>query len=160
MPSVLFICTANQCRSPMAEVIGRQLLTDHHPAVDWQIGSAGVRAVNGYPATRAFALLAERHGLDLSRHSSQFLTQEMVATTDLLVTMEAAHKQTILHKFPAADERVFTLGELIGREEDVEDPIGMPLPTYEYTYGLLEEWIKAALPKIVRLTGVDQDTTA
>jgi len=154
MPALLFICTANQCRSPMAEVIGRHLLTDHYPVVEWQIGSAGVRAVNGYPATPASAFLADRHGLDLSHHSSQFLTQEMAAATDLLVTMEAAHKQAILRNFPTVRDRVFTLGELIGREEDVEDPIGMPMAEYEYTYDLLEEWIEAALPNIVRLVGV------
>ena len=60
VPTVLFICTANQCRSPMAEVIGRDLLTRANPAAEWQVGSVGVRAVDGYPATPASATVAGR----------------------------------------------------------------------------------------------------
>ncbi|MBI3959231.1 MAG: low molecular weight protein arginine phosphatase [Chloroflexi bacterium] len=154
MPSILFVCTANQCRSPMAEVIGRQLLTASYPAVEWQVGSAGVRAANGYPATPASATVAGRHGFDLSRHNSRALTQEIVGAADLLVTMEAVHKRAILAAFPAAVGRVFVLGELNGESADVDDPIGLPIEEYEHTYALLEGWIGEALPHIARLTGV------
>ncbi len=153
MPNVLFICTANQCRSPMAEVIGRDLLTRAYPANGWRVGSAGVRAVDGYPATPASATVAGRHGFDLSRHSSRALSAALVTETDLLVTMEAAHKQAILRAFPQASDRVFVLSELIGRSEDVEDPIGLAFAEYERTYHLLEEWIGQALPRMVELMG-------
>jgi len=156
MPSVLFICTANQCRSPMAEVIGRDHLTRAYPGTAWQVGSAGVRAVDGYPATPASATMAGRHSFDLSRHSSRALTAALVAETDLLVTMEAAHKQAIQRVFPEASDRVFVLGELIGRGEDVDDPIGLPFVEYERTYDLLEEWIGQALPRMAELLGVKQ----
>ena len=155
MPNVLFICTANQCRSPMAEVIGRDLLTRTFPETEWRVGSAGVRAVDGYPATAASATMAGRHGFDLSRHSSRALIPALVAESDLLVTMEAAHKHTILRTFPEADGRVFVLSELIGRGEDVDDPIGLAFAEYERTYHLLEEWIGQALPKIAQLIGVN-----
>ncbi len=138
----------------MAEVIGRTLLTRSYPAVEWQIGSAGVRAANGYPATPASATVTGRHGFDLSRHNSRALTQEIVEATDLLVTMEAAHKRAILAAFPEAAGRVFVLGELIDRDEDVDDPIGLSMGEYERTYALLEEWIGEALLHIARLTGV------
>lgn len=151
MPSILFICTANQCRSPMAEVIGRDLLTRAYPAAGWRVGSAGVRAADGYPATPASATVAGRHGFDLSRHSSRALTQQMVEGADLLVTMEAAHKQAILTAFPQAEGRVFVLGELIDREADVDDPIGLAMGEYERTYALLERWIGEALPRIAEL---------
>lgn len=154
MPNVLFICTANQCRSPMAEVIGRDKLTQAHPEVTWQVGSAGVRAVDGYPATPASATMAGRQGFDLSRHSSRALTSALVAETDLLVTMEAAHKQAILRAFPEASGRVFVLSELIGGSEDVDDPIGLPFAEYERTYHLLEKWIGQALPRMAELMGV------
>lgn len=154
MPAILFVCAANQCRSPIAEVIGRHLLTRSYPTVAWRIGSAGVRAVDGYPATPASATIAGRHGFDLSRHSSRALTAALVAENDLLVTMEAAHKRAILRSFPAAAGRVFALGEMIGENADVDDLIGLPIEAYERTYALLEEWIGAALPAIARLTGV------
>ncbi|RLT40712.1 MAG: low molecular weight protein arginine phosphatase [Chloroflexi bacterium] len=153
MSSILFVCTANQCRSPLAEVIGRQLLTTRYPGIAWQVGSAGVRAVNGYPATPASVTVAGRHGFDLSRHNSRALTEPVVEAADLLVTMEAAHKRAILAAFVQAEGRVFALGELIGESADVDDPIGLPLEQYEYTYALLEKWINEALPHIARLTG-------
>lgn len=154
MPSILFICTANQCRSPMAEVIGRDRLTRAYPAEEWRVGSAGVRAVDGYPATPASATMAGRHGFDLSRHSSRALTADLVAKTDMLVTMEAAHKQAILRAFPQSEGQVFMLSELIGQSEDVDDPIGLAFVEYERTYHLLEEWIDQALPRMAELMGV------
>lgn len=158
MPSILFICTANQCRSPMAEVIGRNLFTRAYPDTTWQVGSAGVRAVDGYPATPASATVAGRHGFDLSRHFSRALTAELVESSDLLVTMTGAHKWAILNSFPQAQDRVFTLGELSGKYADVDDPIGMPFEEYVRTYDLLVGWITAALPQIARQTGGDTPT--
>jgi len=151
MPSILFICTANQCRSPMAEVIGRDRLTRRYPATEWRIGSAGVRAVDGYPATPASATVAGRHGFDLSRHSSRPLSPALVAETDLLVTMEMAHKRAILAAFPESEARVFTLAELVGESGDVDDPIGLPIEEYVRTYALLDEWIGQALPRMGEL---------
>lgn len=156
MPAILFICTANQCRSPMAEVIGRRALTQRYPHSAWQVGSAGVRAVDGYPATGHSATLAGRSGLDLSRHSSRDLTPALAAEADLLVTMTGAHKADILRRFPAAAGRVFTLGELTGAGGDVDDPVGLPLSDYEATWALLEAWIDDALPSIARLAGVEE----
>ncbi len=151
MPSILFICTANQCRSPMAEVIGRDKLTRSYPDAHWQVGSAGVRAVDGYPATPHSATVAGRHGFDLSRHSSRALTPALVAATDLLVTMEAAHKQAILRAYPASAGRVFTLAELVGESADVDDPIGGPLEEYVQTYALLDGWIGQAVARMAEL---------
>jgi len=101
MPSILFVCTANQCRSPMAEAIGRHMLTRRYPAVEWQVGSAGVRAVDGYPATSSSVTVAGRHGFDISRCHSRAMTGELLGKTTLVVTMEEAHKQAILRAFPA-----------------------------------------------------------
>jgi len=139
----------------MAEVIGRDLLTRAYPHLSWRIGSAGVRAVDGYPATPASATIAGRHGFDLSRHSSRALTPALVKESDLLVTMEIAHKRAILRSFPDAGDRLFTLGELAGERGDVDDPIGLPIGEYELTYGLLERWIGQALPGIGALLEID-----
>ena len=85
MPSVLFVCTGNVCRSPMAEV----LFIDHlkrsglDPA-QWQVGSAGTWTENGYPASSNSVEVMKERGLDLSQHNSRVVTADLLAQFDLI----------------------------------------------------------------------------
>jgi protein-tyrosine-phosphatase len=107
---VLVLCTANQCRSPMAEVLLRHHL--ERAGVEATVSSAGLYA-GGVPATpHGVAIMAER-GLDLREHRSRQLEQEMVSGADLVIAMARMHAREIAVVLPEALPKTFTLKELV-----------------------------------------------
>ena len=131
---VLFVCTGNTCRSPMAETLFRELIAERlgcrpdeierHGVV---VASAGIAAWGGGKAsTGALEAMRER-GADLSGHESQPLTENLARQADVIWTMTASHRANILAQFPEAGGRVTMLSP---DRHDVIDPIGGTLATY------------------------------
>jgi protein-tyrosine-phosphatase/tRNA A37 threonylcarbamoyladenosine synthetase subunit TsaC/SUA5/YrdC len=131
---VLFVCTGNTCRSPMAEVLCRNLLArklgcrpddvDRHGVV---VASAGLAAWAGGKASTGALEAMREQGLDLSGHSSQPLTENLARQADVIWTMTASHRAGILAQFPEVGGRVAMLSP---DRQDVLDPIGGTLATY------------------------------
>ncbi len=149
MPSVLFVCTANVCRSPMAMAIFRNLVQGDQE--DWQVDSAGTLAVEGVPVTTKAQVVLQNKGLDVSEHLSQTISQELIDRYDLILTMEKNHKEALTIEFPQKAERIFMLSEMIGLVYDVPDPIGRSLTEFQNTYDEIEQTLKLGLDKIRRL---------
>lgn len=132
---IVFVCTGNTCRSPLAASILRKILsqrlgcaTDQLTDHGYYISSAGVSAEFGMPAASESLALAEAHGLDLDSHRSQFLTDVLLDRADQVYAMTAAHRAVILARRPDLVDRV----ELLSREGlDVIDPIGGGPAEYE-----------------------------
>ncbi|UOY91214.1 low molecular weight protein arginine phosphatase [Ectobacillus sp. JY-23] len=133
---VLFVCTGNTCRSPMAEALLR-----HHGQDVFEVKSAGVYAAHGSDAsTHAKEALSEK-GISIEHQASQ-LQEEQLLWADIVLTMTEGHKQTILHYFPAVKEKVSTLFEAAsGIKGDISDPFGGSLRTYQQTRDELENLI-------------------
>ncbi|HUO56539.1 MAG TPA: low molecular weight protein arginine phosphatase [bacterium] len=144
---ILFVCTGNTCRSPMAEGLLKKMARESGWPVEVQ--SAGLAAFAGIPAAPEAVEACREKGVDISSHQTQPLGKNLVMESDLIVTMTLKHKEMILKKMPALENKVSTLSELAGMGvEDVEDPINQPLDIYRKTLDQMEGFLAKALEKM------------
>src|SRR6266481_7086455 len=125
MKTILFVCTGNVCRSPMAEGILRYAL---HGRGDFRVISAGLGALEGQPPS-AYAIQAVKElGIDISGQRSRMLTPELVQQADYIFGMTHSHIDTVMMLYPFTAEKTFLLREfdetLDTFEKDISDPIG------------------------------------
>ena len=140
--TILFVCTGNTCRSPMAEVIARDLLGKDSGVT---VRSAGVAAGAGYPATEEARVAMAEMGLDLSGHRSQPVTRELIDGADVIYAMTNGHRRDMLALDPGAAARVFLLDPAGG---SIPDPIGMPVEDYVETARVLRDLIARRLKEM------------
>ena len=149
MRRILVVCTANQCRSPMAEGLLRARLSAAGRDADVAVASAGTWAAAGRPATdHALATLSER-GIDLAEHRSREVTSMDVAAADLVLVMTDSHRAALLTEFPAARGKILLFSQLAGGGWDVADPIGQPIDAYRATADELDRLIDAGWARIL-----------
>lgn len=120
---MLFVCTANRFRSPIAAIHFARQVVLHGDDQQISVSSAGTWTSDGQPVTPDALILAEEYGLNLSLHKSRLLTRDMISNENLILVMENSHKEAILQEFPFAAKRVFLLSEAaIGNPYDIPDP--------------------------------------
>ena len=141
--TLMFVCTGNICRSPMAEYLLRDRLG---PEADWEVGSAGTSAGHGMQASDSAVETLREKGLDLSRHRSQPLSRELVDGASLVVVMTAGHRDFIRTAYPDAAEKVFLLKSFDPvNGGDMDDPIGLTTDIYRDIGGEIDR----ALPGLI-----------
>ncbi|TKH49354.1 low molecular weight protein arginine phosphatase [Bacillus cereus] len=142
MKRVLFVCTGNTCRSPMAEA-----LLHHHGGDKFEVQSAGVFAYPGSDASvHAKEALAEK-GI-LIDHAAQQVNETLLDWADIVVTMTENHKQIVLGHYPSVEKKLNTLyGLTEGIGKDISDPFGGSLSIYKETLDEMEKLVQTLLKK-------------
>ncbi|OLS41213.1 low molecular weight protein arginine phosphatase [Bacillus sp. MRMR6] len=143
MKRVLFVCTGNTCRSPMAEAILKSKNLD-----GVEVKSAGVYASNGSAASANAKKVLEENQID-HHHQSSLLTGTQLEWADVVLTMTGSHKMAITGQYPQFSGKLFTLKEFVGETYDVDvvDPFGGNLYIYQETYKELDKLITKAIKK-------------
>ena len=150
---ILFVCTGNTCRSPLAMSLCRQLLAqrlgctpDDLGRHGFQVQSAGLAAMEGEEASPVAVAVADEMGSRLEEHSSQPLSAGLLARTDCLFTMTQNH----LRLLQGLNLPLGPVPHLLGSEGcDVADPIGSTIDVYRQCARQIQEYLEARLPQIL-----------
>lgn len=144
---ILFVCTGNTCRSPMAEGLFRKATADRH---DITASSAGVAASKGSPVSRETIKALKKRGAELGNFSSRQVSEKILADASHVFAMTEGHLAALESRFPSHADKFFLIREFSGITDkrqglDVPDPIGMGAAAYEEVAKVLE----AAIPSII-----------
>ena len=131
--NILFVCSGNQCRSPMAEALFENLASKdgEFRSAEIEIGSAGTMPyIDGTPATVEAIEVMREHGIDIGPHRARHIDQVLFDRADLILVMASKHKAYIHDRFGNDGGKVHLFTEFVGQEGDIEDPAGFGIAAY------------------------------
>jgi protein-tyrosine phosphatase len=148
MKKVLFICTANICRSPMAVGIFDALAGDMGLEVSAE--SAGVRALTGEPAAPNTAQVIEEMGMDIGEHRAQQVDADMLQRADLALTMTPHHRDLLRQEFGSFSEKIYTLPEYATNDATagIADPYGHSINAYRASSREILNYIEGTVKRL------------
>lgn len=149
MISIVFVCTANRCRSMMAEGIMRARWVKSGGR-GCAVSSMGIHGMDNLPPTDLAVRVCSDNGIDISRQRSRPLVPEELTRADLIFAMERLQKDFLKLFYPRLDENIFLLGAWPDRNDarksGVKDPIGGTLGDYRKTFRILSDHIDRIVP--------------
>ena len=148
MLNIVFVCTGNICRSPMAEGCLRYKWHGMERGALF-VSSMGIHGVNDSPATEYAQAVCKKNGFDISSHRARSLVGEELLKADLILCMEPVHKKFVQVFFPWRRDRVALLGawpDKETRKSSIEDPMGGSYKKYQKIFTIIKEHIERIIP--------------
>lgn len=159
MPSVLFVCTGNQYRSPIAAAAFLRQLDQHGITDLWRVKSAGTWTTPNQPPLPNAVRVAGELDLDLANHTTCTVTAEELSKYDLVLVMEQGHKEAITYEFPRVCRKLHLLSEVADHVEyDVPDPADPDVDLKKVARELCD-LVERGFPEICQLAGAKILTT-
>lgn len=146
--SLLFICAANRCRSPLAMALLQRMVADLGQADHWRIESAGLHALPDLPVTMPVQTVAQEIGLDLSQHRSRPVDAVSLADYQLILTMEEVQAEALASAYPDQVAKIHPFSTIVNLHVDIEDPTGRGLPAHRALVALLQRYLQVGFPRL------------
>jgi len=143
--NILFVCTGNTCRSPLAEGFLKKLLERNSPS-GMEIGSAGLTALPGSPASFHSLRVALENSVYLEEHQARLVTPELIDKADLIVVMEPGHRQALLDRYPKTSGKILLLRQFArygSQKRGIYDPYGLNLEAYRFCFQDIKECVES-----------------
>jgi protein-tyrosine-phosphatase len=150
MAHILVICTANICRSPVAEAILRNRL-EKNGYEGWTVSSAGTWALTKRTAAHNSQIVSAQYGLDISSHISRMVEEAYLKEADLVLCMEEGHVEALMVEFPAEAYKIYPITAMSGPTYSVKDPFGGSLLDYQVMIAELTRIIDNGFDRIIKL---------
>lgn len=150
--NILFVCTGNTCRSPMAAALFLKLLEGKREGIsgNFEVLSAGIFAHDGMKASCEAIEAMQKEDIDLTGHTSQMLYPDLVRDADLILTMTGDHKKILLERFPEEKSKIYTLMEYAGLKGEISDPFGRGQEEYLKTASQLKEVLNQVVDRLLQ----------
>jgi protein-tyrosine-phosphatase len=148
MRHIVFVCTGNICRSPMAEGLMRRE-SKKAGCRDLIVSSMGIHALYGSPATEYAQKVCKEDGFDISSHTARYLMGDELEKADLILCMEPVHIKFVEIFFPWARKKIFLLGawpDKATRKSAIQDPMGGSYEKYQQVFDLIKHHIERIFP--------------
>lgn len=153
MSRIVFLCTGNICRSPIAEGVLRKKLQDLNFS-GINVSSMGTHGIDGCPASKYAQILCGEDGIDITQHRSRPLIPHELVESSLVLVMENVHREFIYSFFPAVKNKTFLLAQWPDnniRKSSIQDPFGGSLRKYKKAYKHISEHIDRITPHIIAM---------
>jgi len=152
---VLFVCTGNICRSPMAAALFSFHAQNNRNDDHWIVRSAGTWAAEDQAASAPAVTGMARRGIQIANHRAHQITQGDMENADVIIVMTRNHRDSLVSEFPIHHSKIHLMSELDGREYDIADPYGGTVEEYEICAKELERLIERGYDRVKQWAETD-----